>query len=252
MVGFKQACVRAVLLAPALSLFVAFLHAGPARAQTPADMVPPSIRRARSCPASKNSTARRCSCCCCSTKISQTPIPLPLRIYRGVIHQCPKAYLAYEQRKRASNPFANSGLVKGTVGASFLRFEFASQAREACFPCDAAVIVPWRPRKVRHYVRFAKSRASGLARPASRPVLVARSRSAPNEPSRIEVPLPARAGQERSRAINAGGTWTFWVYNVERRAPRHGCCKGYSGKTLAYHFQLLCSKISRAAGNARR
>src|SRR5579863_7569948 len=40
--------------------------------------------------------------------------PVAVALYRGVVHQCPKAYLAYEQRLRRGNPFANSGLVKGT------------------------------------------------------------------------------------------------------------------------------------------
>ena len=53
------------------------------------------------------------------------PNPVSLALYRGVIHQCPKAYLAYEQRKRVNNPFAKFGTCERHAdGAYFFRFEF--------------------------------------------------------------------------------------------------------------------------------
>jgi outer membrane protein OmpA-like peptidoglycan-associated protein len=40
------------------------------------------------------------------------PNPVALALYREVLKQCPKAYLNYQQRKKASNPFPPGSLVK--------------------------------------------------------------------------------------------------------------------------------------------
>ena len=44
--------------------------------------------------------------------------PVALALFHDVVHECPKAYLSYEQRLRSQNPFAAHPLVKGQTQLS--------------------------------------------------------------------------------------------------------------------------------------
>ncbi len=95
--------------------------------------------------------------------------PVATALYRGVVHQCPKAYLAYEQRKRASNPFANSQLVSGTQTSLTSGSSSTPQAAPAVFPmrCLANGTMA-SAQGATLLVRFAKRLASGHGEACSR------------------------------------------------------------------------------------
>lgn len=132
--------------------------------------------------------------------------PVALGLYRGVVHRCPKAYVAYEQRKRTSNPFANSGL---TTGASTPRsappqtYALVCRGRRAMASARGATLT----------IAFA-----GARRPAAAGLLPGQCSWSdrgvrPSEPARIVVPLGSAAEARNGVVqINAGGLWTFRVY----------------------------------------
>ncbi|MGR4065319.1 MAG: hypothetical protein ACLQPV_07695 [Vulcanimicrobiaceae bacterium] len=154
--------------------------------------------------------------------------PVATALYRGVVHQCPKAYLAYEQRKRASNPFANSQLVSGTQTSLTSGSSSTPQAAPAVFPmrCLANGTMA-SAQGATLLVRFAKS-----SRPATESLQPGQCSwldrgVAGTEPSEIAVPL-ANAAQAHNgvEQINAGGTWTFWVYNANTVLHATAVAKG--------------------------
>lgn len=159
--------------------------------------------------------------------------PVAVALYRGVVHQCPKAYLAYEQRKRASNPFANSALVRGaptqlTASGS----GSANHSSPTVFPirCRGNNGIA-SAQGTTLTVRFEKANhpaTQGLL-PGQCSWLDRGVRS--NEPSRIEV-LLGSAAQARNGVgqINAGGTWTFWVYNANTLLRATAVAKGTPAK----------------------
>ncbi|MGB8908496.1 MAG: hypothetical protein WCC84_07075 [Candidatus Cybelea sp.] len=161
------------------------------------------------------------------------PNPVSLALYRGVIHQCPKAYLAYEQRKRVNNPFANSGLVKSTPtalissGSSSSSHASPSVFAMRCIGSGGMASAQGATLTV----KFQKAE-----HPASQGLLPGQCSwldrgVRPNEPSRIEAPL-ASAGQAQNGVaqINAGGTWTFWVYNTSAVLRATAVAKGTPAK----------------------
>jgi hypothetical protein len=142
--------------------------------------------------------------------------PVEIGLYRGVLQQCPKAYLGYEQRLRAHNPFANGSLVHGqtqlvTGGATLTRpattpdFPLRCRGGNGIASAQGSTLV----------VKFAK--APQVAVPSLHPGQCSWSdrvvRS--NEPVVIDAVLPSTAAARNGVAqINAGGTWTFWVVNA--------------------------------------
>jgi hypothetical protein len=144
--------------------------------------------------------------------------PVALALQRRVLVQCPKAYLAYHQRMRAHNPFPAGYLTKETPtqltgGATTLTKPVAP----ADFPmrCIGAPGMASAAGKTL-IVQFAKVNhpaAQGL-RPGQCSWLDRGSNA--NEPARIEFVLtsPADARNGVSQ-INAGGTWTFWVFDAK-------------------------------------
>ena len=140
--------------------------------------------------------------------------PVSMALYHDVIRECPKVYLGYEQRKRAHNPFAPGSLVKqsptqlttsGTVLTHPAIADFALRCRGAdgVASYDRATVV----------VRF--DPASG---PVTAGLVPGRCAWAdrgfrPGEPSRLIANLPSAADARKVAAeMNAGKTWTFWVY----------------------------------------
>jgi hypothetical protein len=151
--------------------------------------------------------------------------PVALGLYRGVVHQCPKAYLAYEQRKHTSNPFANSGLTKGTptqlTGAP-KTFALTCRGGHGIASAQGATLI----------VQFAK-----VAHPAPQGLLPGQCSWSDRgvgskEPARIVVPL-VNAAQARDGVaqINAGGAWTFQVYAANGALRATSVVKGPAPKT---------------------
>ncbi len=158
--------------------------------------------------------------------------PVALGLFRGVVHQCPKAYLAYEQRKRSSNPFANSGLTKGTptqlTGSSSATpnatpktFPLSCRGGKGTASAQGATLI----------VAFAKA-----AHPGAQGLLAGQCSwtdrvVGPKEPTRIVVPLvnAAQAGDGVAQ-INAGGLWTFQVYSANGSLRATSVAKGGANK----------------------
>ncbi|MFZ0033221.1 MAG: hypothetical protein WAK84_15255 [Candidatus Cybelea sp.] len=161
------------------------------------------------------------------------PNPVAIALYRGVIHQCPKAYLAYEQRKRVNNPFANSGLVKGTPAALI---SSGSSSTSHALPSVFAMRCVGNGGMASAQGATLTVKFQKTEHPASQGLLPGQCSwldrgVRPNEPSRIEVPL-ASAGQAQNGVaqINAGGTWTFWVYNTNAVLRATAVAKGTPAK----------------------
>ncbi|MBV9717791.1 MAG: hypothetical protein JOZ77_00585 [Candidatus Eremiobacteraeota bacterium] len=159
--------------------------------------------------------------------------PVAVALYRGVVHQCPKAYLSYEQRKRTSNPFANSGLVSGTQTA------LTSGASSSAGHSTPAVFAM----RCRGHGGMASAQGLTLTvrfekadHPAVQSLLPGQCSwldrgVRPNEPSIISVPLGSAAEAQNGVAqINAGGTWTFWVYNANGSFRATEVAKGTPAK----------------------
>ncbi len=142
--------------------------------------------------------------------------PVALALFHDVVHECPKAYLSYEQRLRSQNPFAAHPLVKQQTQLSTSGTNLAGPTPRPDFPIrcwgargmaslDGTVLV----------VAFAKTQhpaAQGL-QPGQCAWLDRAMR--PNEPAHIDVQLATPAeGRNGVSQINAGGLWTFWVYNA--------------------------------------
>jgi hypothetical protein len=146
--------------------------------------------------------------------------PVSIAIFRGVTHQCPKAYLAYEQRKRTHNPFANSGLTNSTptqLTAAPKTFALRCRGGHGIASAQGATLI----------VVFAKA-----THPAAHGLLPGQCSWADRavsakESARIVVPL-ANAAQARDGVaqINAGGLWTFQTYNANGSLRATAVAKG--------------------------
>jgi hypothetical protein len=201
---------RTVPLGLATIAFVLCLfHADAARAQTPADLAAAVSSTCAVMSGQQKLDRRTLQYLLLMDEDLADANPVALGIYRGVLHQCPKAYLAYEQRKRSSNPFAKTPLVKGTptqlVTTPPKTFAMNCRGGHGIASSQGATLI----------VTFAKAShraAQGLA--AGQCNWVDRGMR-PSESTRIVVPL-ANAAQAHDgvKQINAGGTWTFQVYGA--------------------------------------
>jgi hypothetical protein len=155
--------------------------------------------------------------------------PVSLALYRGVLHQCPKAYVAFEQRKRASNPFANSGLTKGSP-TQLTGSATAAPARVFAMRCHGGrgIASAQGATLIVQFTGSAKAAAQGLA--PGQCAWADRGLRA-GEPTKIVVPLES-AAQARNGVtqINTGGTWTFWVYNTKTSFQATEVAKGSPAK----------------------
>jgi hypothetical protein len=136
--------------------------------------------------------------------------PVALALYRQVIKQCPKAYLSYQQRKRASNPFPPGSLVKGepsqltkSPSTSHSDFPLRCHGRQGMASAQGRELT----------VEFEKG-----TQPADQSL-------GPGQCSWLDRGLRPGEGthivDERSSSdearraadrINAGAIWTFWVH----------------------------------------
>jgi hypothetical protein len=142
--------------------------------------------------------------------------PVAMALFHDVVHECPKAYLSYEQRLRAQNPFAAHPLVKQQTQLSNSGTNLTGPASRPDFPirCRGARGMA-SSEGTMLVVTFAKTEhpaAQGL-QPGQCAWLDRAMR--PNEPAHIDVQVTTPAeGRNGVGQINAGGLWTFWVYNA--------------------------------------
>jgi hypothetical protein len=141
--------------------------------------------------------------------------PVATALYRDVLQQCPKAYIAYEQRLRAQNPFANSGLVKQTpTNLTGSPANAASSSPEFPMRCRGAkgMATSNGTTLVVTFAKSAHSATQGLQ--AGQCAWIDRAVRV-GEPAHIDVPLGSAGDARRGvDQINAGGLWTFWVVNA--------------------------------------
>lgn len=136
------------------------------------------------------------------------PNPMALALRREVNKQCPKAYLSYQQRRRASNPFPAGSLVKQTptqlTNSASPEFPLRCHGARGMATANGRNLV----------VEFARGvRSADQALQSGQCSWLDRGLSA-NEPARlVDVRPSAAEAQETAARINAGETWTFWVVN---------------------------------------
>ena len=141
--------------------------------------------------------------------------PVALALFHDVVHECPKAYLSYEQRLRAQNPFAAHPLVNQQTQLSTSGTNLAGPTPRPDFPirCRGGRGMA-SSQGTMLVVTFEKTEhpaAQGL-QPGQCAWLDRAMRQ--NEPAHIDVQLTTPAeGRNGVAQINAGGLWTFWVYS---------------------------------------
>jgi hypothetical protein len=155
--------------------------------------------------------------------------PVATALYRDVAQECPKAYVAYEQRLRAQNPFANSGLVKQaptSLSGSGTSLTGATSPPEFPIRCRGALGMATSNGTVLvvTFARAQHSAAQGLQ--AGQCAWIDRA-VRPGEPVHIDVPLGSAGDVHRGiDQINAGGLWTFWVVNAGTSLRASAVAKG--------------------------
>jgi hypothetical protein len=219
---FRSRRLAAATLAFALGL----LHADAARAQTAADVNAAVGNVCAVLSGQQKADSRTLQYLLLMDEDFADPNPVALGIYRGVVHQCPKAYLAYEQRKRTNNPFAKAGLTKGTptqltATAPPKTFALTCRGGHGIASAQGATLIVT-------FVRAAHPAGQGLQ--PGQCSWLDRAVGA-KEPARIVVPL-ASAGQalDGVKQINAGGTWTFQTYNADGALRATAVAKGAAAK----------------------
>jgi hypothetical protein len=195
---------RCLLFACALAAWTGFTIAGsrPARALTAADI---SVMAAESCAVMSGQTkadSRTLQYLLMLDEDMADANPVAIALFHDVVHECPKAYLSYEQRLRTQNPFAAHPLVNQQTQPDF---PIRCRGARGMASSQGTMLV----------VTFAKTEhpaAQGL-QPGQCAWLDRAMR--PNEPAHIDVQLATPAqGRNGVAQINAGGLWTFWVYNA--------------------------------------
>ena len=146
--------------------------------------------------------------------------PVAIALHREVVKQCPKAYLDYEQRKRATNPFPPGSLVKQTPTQLTVKpapdYPIRCRGAHGMASTDGNNLI----------VVFKKGdRPANQLQPGQCSWLDRGLRA--NEPTRISDLRPT-ADEARNAAarINAGDTWTFWVTNAGTSLKATASAKG--------------------------
>jgi len=228
-IRFRSLALGLATVAFALGLF----HPGAARAQTPADLAAAVGSVCAVLSGAQKPDSRTLQYILLMDEDMGEANPVALGLFRGVVHQCPKAYLAYEQRKHTSNPFANSSLTKGTptqltkgtptqLTAAPKTFALNCRGGHDIASAQGATLIVT-------FAKAAHSAAQGLlAGQCSWTDRVV----GPKEPTRIVVPL-VNAAQANNGVtqINAGGAWTFQVYNANGSLRATSVAKGAAPKS---------------------
>jgi hypothetical protein len=219
------------------ALFVA-VSGGVTRAQTPADMAAAVAKTCAVMSGERKPDANAIQLLLLLDDDLADGNPLAIALYRGVVRECPKSYLAYEQRLRTHNPFANGSLTHGqtrlTNGSSNLTNGTAklTGARAAEYPirCRGGRGIASAQGKtlVLNFAKPAGAATAGLE--GGQCSWIDRAVAA-NEPTTIEALLSTTAeAQNGVKAIDAGGTWTFWVVNTGSYLRASAIAKGTPAK----------------------
>jgi hypothetical protein len=213
------------LVLATLAFMLGLLHADAARAQTAADVNAAVGNICAVLSGQQKADSRTLQYLLLMDEDLADANPVALGLYRGVVHQCPKAYIAYEQRKRTSNPFANSGLTKGTptqLTAAPQTYAMSCRGGRGIASAQSTTLT----------LLFAKA-----THPAAQGLLPGQCSWTdrgvrPSEPARIVVPLASAAEARNGVAqINAGGLWTFQVYAVNGTLRATVVTKGAAAKS---------------------
>jgi hypothetical protein len=199
----------------AIVLCTSLLRPLPARAQTHADIVAAAANSCAVMAGTQKADSRTLQYLLLLDEDMGEANPVALALYHQVVTECPKAYLGYEQRKRASNPFPPGYLTSGKTTS--LTGPGAALTTTAA-PRD----YPVRCRGARGMASYANVDVAVVFKHATRPAGpdLEPGRCAwvdrafrPNEPTRIVVRLPSEDVARRVAVdVNAGHTWTFWAF----------------------------------------
>ncbi|MFZ0320352.1 MAG: hypothetical protein WAL56_14610 [Candidatus Sulfotelmatobacter sp.] len=146
--------------------------------------------------------------------------PVAIALHREVVKQCSQAYLNYQQRKRATNPFPPGSLVKQTPTQLTVNptpdYPIRCRGVRGMASTDGKNLI----------VDFKKgARTAGQLQPGQCSWLDRAVR--PNEPTRITDARPTPDEARNAAAhINAGDTWTFWVTNAGTSLKATASAKG--------------------------
>jgi hypothetical protein len=227
----RQSLVRGLLFACAVAACIGRTIVGshPALAQTAADI---SAAAAKACAAMSGQTkpdSRTLQYLLMLHEDMADANPVAMALFRDVLHECPKAYLSYEQRARAQNPFAAHPLVNQTsTQLTSSGTSLASPASRPDFPirCRSAhgMASSEGTMLIVTFARTEHSAAQGL-QPGQCAWLDRAVRL--SEPAHIDVPVTSPSeGRNGVAQINAGGLWTFWVFNAGTSLHATAVAKG--------------------------
>ncbi len=220
-----------VLFASSVAAFLglAIIGSRPASAQTAADI---SAAASKACAVMSGQTkpdSRTLQYLLMLNEDMADANPVAMALFRDVLHECPKAYLSYEQRMRAQNPFAAHPLVKQT----------STQLTNSGTSLTSPSSRPDFPIRCRGAHGMASSEGTTLMVTFARTEHPAQQGLQPgqcawldravrlNEPARIDVPLASPSeGRNGVAQINAGGLWTFWVFNAGTSLHATAVAKG--------------------------
>lgn len=223
------ATFAAWLCAGVVWLGLAFGASGPAQAQTAADVSAAAAKACDVMSGQSKADSRTLQYLLMLDEDMADANPVATALFHDVMQTCPKAYLGYEQRLRAQNPFANSGLVKQSptqLTNSGTSLTGSSPPPEFPMRCHGTSGMASASGKTL-IVTFAKASHSAVqGLPPGQcgwPDRAMRS----GEPAKITVPLASASEVQNGVAqINAGGVWTFWVVNAGASLRATAVAKG--------------------------
>ena len=134
--GAGRSLLRCLLFACALAAWTGFTIAGsrPARALSAADITAAAAQTCAVMSGQTKADARTLQYLLMLDEDMADANPVALALFHDVVHECPKAYLSYEQRLRAQNPFAAHPLVNQQTQLSNSGTNFAGPASRPDFP----------------------------------------------------------------------------------------------------------------------
>lgn len=142
--------------------------------------------------------------------------PVAIALHREVVNQCPKAYLDYQQRKKANNPFPAGSLVKQNSTSLVNQNPTSLVRSDPEFPirCRGAHGMASTDGKDLIVVFRKGDRPADQALQPGQCSWLDRGVRA-NEPTRIADGRPSAVeASNTAESINAGDTWTFWVVSA--------------------------------------
>ena len=160
--------------------------------------------------------------------------PVALALFHDVVHECPKAYLSYEQRLRSQNPFAAHPLVKQQTQLSTSGTISAGPTPRPDFPIRCWARAAWHPWTApcssSRSQRPSTRRRKDCSRASARGSIVQCVRMSPPTSTSSSPPRPkaeTELSNQRWRFVDVLGLQRRWVFS------RHGSRQGNAGaKTM--------------------